>query len=660
MAPMTSAQTTTKKNSQNTFAKYSLSKIYLFFFVFTFILYGSSIKNEYSLDDDIAVTDAVIKKGVKAIPELFSSPYYKARNFAFGYRPMVKVSYAIENSLFGGNPHVSHFFNLILYWIACCLLLQVLIRLMGETMVQLSALIVFLFLLHPLHTEVVCSLKNRDILFSFIFSQFAYLCYLNYLSTKKYKFIFGGMIAIACAGLSKEDSPVYCLLIPFALFYFKETDRADRVKIISSFLLLFVIGYIIQAMGVGAVSNHKIIFFENPLFSDPVFWHRIPVGFYSFAYYLRLLIIPYPLISYYGYSHIPILPWNDWRVILSAVVTVVLLVYCITLFRKKGLLLFGILCFALYISIYLNVGTPVTGIIAERHAFNASIGFCIVTAVLLFNRFKVTVFSSEPLRLNFFLTKGWFTYILVALTLVYSVMVVSRNPDWKDLYTLTGHDINNAPNSVQLQNLYAGCCQVRSRNPVIAPDARNELINQALLHYRKSIELYPNQANVLNNIGTILAGDFSNPKEANFYFLKAVEMDSSVAEYFFNAGLSYESIRDSSNAGRYFKNALRVDSAYVNAYNVLTELYINTGQFGYAVALSKIRIRKGVDPANAYLAIGNICLLKGDTVNALSNYEQCLLIDHTNSALSRKLANYYSSKGMNNKADIYRRMADSN
>lgn len=40
-----------------------------FFIVFAFILYGNTIQNNYSLDDDyVTFNDPTVRKGIKAIP----------------------------------------------------------------------------------------------------------------------------------------------------------------------------------------------------------------------------------------------------------------------------------------------------------------------------------------------------------------------------------------------------------------------------------------------------------------------------------------------------------------------------------------------------------------------------------------------------------------
>ena len=254
--------------------------IYITFFFIAFIIYGNSINNEYSLDDEIVINDPLVQKGVKAIPELFTSHYYKDRRSEFGYRPIVKVSYSIEYSVFGSKHHVSHFINIIFYAIASCLLFYMLSLLFNTINILFPFVVTLLFIAHPLHTEVVCSLKNRDVLFSFIGSMCAFIFYLKFAHTKRLHYLLLGMLGLVFAGFSKEDSAVYALIIPFSLFYFKKVSGRELLMVILSIVLLQPAGVLFQNYIVDQGVHHTLLYFENPLFQDTGWWQRMPMGFF--------------------------------------------------------------------------------------------------------------------------------------------------------------------------------------------------------------------------------------------------------------------------------------------------------------------------------------------------------------------------------------------
>ena len=66
-----------------------------------FVLYGNSINNEYSLDDNIVVDgNELVSEGFKSIPEIFKSRYAVDSKQQYDYRPIVSVTFAIEKQFF--------------------------------------------------------------------------------------------------------------------------------------------------------------------------------------------------------------------------------------------------------------------------------------------------------------------------------------------------------------------------------------------------------------------------------------------------------------------------------------------------------------------------------------------------------------------------------
>jgi hypothetical protein len=140
-------------------------------FLFSFVIYVNTIPNDYNLDDELVTQNhRLTSKGISAIPEIFTSPYYEDKaGYKYEYRPIVLISFAIEHTFFGDNPHVSHFFNVLLYSLLCVLFFQTL-KLAFSSHKDLFPLIAaLLFAAHPIHTEVVASIKNRDEIFALIF-----------------------------------------------------------------------------------------------------------------------------------------------------------------------------------------------------------------------------------------------------------------------------------------------------------------------------------------------------------------------------------------------------------------------------------------------------------------------------------------------------------
>jgi hypothetical protein len=254
--------------------------------------------NNYAMDDEyIMVNNKQIHGGIKSIPEIFRTSYSIESKASFEYRPIVKATYAIEYELFGEKPHISHFINILFYWFCVILLFYVLLRLIPEEHYLFAFLVSLLFLVHPLHSEVVMSLKNRDTMLSFIGAMLSLLFYLRYAENKGFVNLIFGLIFILFALMSKKDSLTFCAVIPFTIWFFRNISWKKLLWILVSFMPA---GFAF-ATASKSIKNEVVrtmLLWENPLFIDSNLWERIPQGFYSVFFYIKMFVLPHPLISY--------------------------------------------------------------------------------------------------------------------------------------------------------------------------------------------------------------------------------------------------------------------------------------------------------------------------------------------------------------------------
>src|ERR1035437_3769475 len=218
--------------------------------VFVFLIYGNSIKNEYALDDNyVTVTNlkepgnSRVAKGIKGIPEIFSSHYVESSSQSFEYRPLVLATFAIEYQFFGSNPHVSHFISVLIYALTCLLLFSILCKLLKNYNIVFPLLIIFLFITHPIHTEVVDNIKCRDELLSFLFG----ICSLHFFlksteAKNKWLPVVLAIVFLLMALLCKRTAVLFIALIPLAIYFFTSI-KLKQIVIISVFPLLAFLVY---------------------------------------------------------------------------------------------------------------------------------------------------------------------------------------------------------------------------------------------------------------------------------------------------------------------------------------------------------------------------------------------------------------------------------
>lgn len=211
---------------------------YYVIFAFAFLLFANSIPNEYAMDDElVTINHRLTSKGITAIPEIFTSPYYEdAAGYSFEYRPMVLASFAIEHSLFGENPHVSHLINVLLYALSCVLLFRVLKELFREYSVYLVVGVSLLFAAHTAHTEVVCNIKCRDEILALFFSLLAFQFSIKAI-TRNWMWLLLVAVIFTLALMSKVSVMPFVMLIPILMILFTSVSLWQVVAITFSLSL---------------------------------------------------------------------------------------------------------------------------------------------------------------------------------------------------------------------------------------------------------------------------------------------------------------------------------------------------------------------------------------------------------------------------------------
>lgn len=185
-------------------------------FIASFFIYTNSLNNGYNMDDNlVTINHPITSKGISAFKEIFTTPYYTDEyGNSYGYRPVSQLTFALEHSLFGENVKISHLINLLIYVSGIILLFQLLILLFDNTRHIYIFFACLLFAIHPVHTEVVNSLKNRDELLSFMFALLSCKYFIFSLkSDKKLKLVLS-FLFILLAVLSKKSMYPIILIIP--------------------------------------------------------------------------------------------------------------------------------------------------------------------------------------------------------------------------------------------------------------------------------------------------------------------------------------------------------------------------------------------------------------------------------------------------------------
>jgi hypothetical protein len=349
-----------------------------------FLLYVSTLNYGFVLDDAPAITrNEIVKQGIQGIPELLKTDYQAGSRIAKGtlYRPLSLVMFAVEWQFFPNDPFPGHLINVLLYAVTAYVLFRFLWQLMPETSLLIPFSITLLFLVHPIHTEVVANIKSRDEILSFLLVLLA-------LSFS----VQGDRIeTMALAGIlyflslmSKESSITVLGVLPVMLYFFTKKS-VKQIFITTGVFAFAAFAYLlVRKIVLGEIAgNVDVPPIDNFLVLAKDFDTKTATALEISAKYLRLLFFPHPLSVDYAYNQIPIVTWADYRPLLSSALYLILIVLAAVRFQKKELWVFGIIFYLITISLYTNLFITIGTAFGERLLYLPSLGFCITLVALL-------------------------------------------------------------------------------------------------------------------------------------------------------------------------------------------------------------------------------------------------------------------------------------
>ncbi len=634
---------------------------YLIIIVIAFILYGNTISNKYSLDDSyVTASNPIVQQGIKAIPTIFSSNYItmnaeEGGQHSYGYRPIAKATYAVEWSLFGGNPHVSHFINLLLYALTGLLLFSLLQKLLKGYNIWLPFLTVLFFMVHPLHTEVVASLKNREELLSFLGALLSIHYFMRWHESGRRIYILWALLAFVVGYMSKVNIMTFVFIIPLVFYYF--TNIPTKKLILTSLLILGILLLValIPRFLIGTTVR-PMQFIENPLQFDPTFTERIGTSMMVLLFYLKMLVFPHPLLFYYGFNMIPVTGLGNPLVWFSLVIHAGLFAYAIYTIRKKSLLSFAILYYLITIAIFSNLLAPPTGIVAERFLYVSSLGFCLALAYGMFKLFRIkataTVIPSKTLT--------WMLLVALVITIPASAKTIDRNRDWKTDMTLYEADMPYLEKSAKANFIYATNLRSNVVERLKSGVPRSEIVTDAqtcIKHFKRATAIYPQYPDAWNNLGETYLLLLNESDSSIRYFEKAVETNPKLHAAYYNLGYTYQVTEQYEKSVKNYEKALELEPWEVRTMSNLAQMYEKTDQLDKAIKLNEDIIKMDPMLDVPYLNLASFALHQGDNAKAIGYFEKALEVNPNNYDLSMRMRNFYMQAGDSTKADYYLELA---
>jgi tetratricopeptide (TPR) repeat protein len=568
---------------------YSLSRLKWLIAIFTLMLYGNTIPNHYGFDDIYVTNNEEVKGGVSAIPAMFSSLYANlyedGKDLKFGYRPIVKSSFALEYSIFGSNPHVSHLINILLYLLTGLILFALLNRMFKGFSPGFNFFIVLIFLAHPAHTEVVASLKNRDEILSLLGALGALHFVLNFSEGKSWLNLIPALVVMMIAYLAKPTVLVFIAIFPLAMFLFTNYKWWRIILVTVLFISAIAFVAIVPRFFLPP-AQRPVQFIENPLYFETSFWYRLAAGLNVLFFYLKLLIVPFPLRFYYGYNMIPVAGWADIHVIISLVIHLGLFSIALIYIRRFKELSFAILIYLATIFAFSNIFKPPMGIVADRFLYYPSIGFSIMLVWLIYRMLKL---KPEHQSLKVFPPKA--SFFLLLILGVFFVMTVSRNRSWDTPESLFEADMPKLENSARANFIYAGTMRAHALNSIAKKEGFNletkNKIEKVFKHLNLATSIYPGYYQAWNMLGSSYMSFKADPLKARDCFVRSINSKPDYYISYFNLGEAYEKLNQPDSALYYYEKTIEVYPFTFQPHFKLMGMYREKGEFEKAVVHGK-------------------------------------------------------------------------
>ncbi|MFT5860864.1 MAG: tetratricopeptide (TPR) repeat protein [Flavobacteriaceae bacterium] len=536
------------------------ARIYIIICVVALFQYGNTFEHDYAWDDVIVITqNERVQEGLGNPSNLFRNIKGDEVQYRYGYRPISLLSFALDIELSEMTPKTGHVMNVLYYALLCCLIFYFLRRMFPEKGTLFSIIIVGLFLIHPVHTEVVANIKSRDEILTMIFGITSMIFFLNFLERQKHNYLFGALtiLALLLSFLSKENGITFAGIL-LLLAYFKSSDR---IKPYLKYSLPILGGAALIALRLYVYSDsvfennatelleslqyREDAFLGNPLHDASGLMQIIPNVFNILIKNLGLLVFPITLVHDYGFSHSTIVSWTDPLVIVSVVFHLALLYVVIREFKKKSVLLFGILFYFITLSVYLHIIQVGPDYMGERFLFISSLGF-LIAVVALIERIAKASFNSdaEPIWKN---QKAKVTFGVLGLFFILGFgKTTNRNEAWENNRTLLETDIEVLDDCARTQYNYA--CLLHAdyyKSPSLGKADR------ILHYYQRAVDLSPRSMKAMLDLGSAYM-EFGYPEKGKEVFENCKKQHPGLAAPLMQLAKFYMGQEDFQNALNFY------------------------------------------------------------------------------------------------------------
>ena len=618
---------------------------YLLFFVLSLIVYSNTFNHDYAWDDVIVITENErVQEGLGDVPALFENIKSQEVQHKIGYRPISLLSFATDVELFGMDPGASHVMNMMYYGLLCCLLFIMLKRFFSERSAWFAFLITVLFLVHPLHVEVVANIKSRDEILAAIFGVVSVLSFLNYLERTKWRvvWIIVCFFSLFLSFMSKENGIVFVGILVLVTFFKSQNLKKTLLQLVvpvAAIVLLLGFRYIIYSEAIFENRDINLLaegrylddkFIGNPIIDAGGLLGRLPNAFYILMQDYKLFIFPITLLHDYGYSYSGIVGWINPLVILSMLIHLAGLYFVFRFWKRKSPVVFGWIFLLISISIFLHLVQVGPDYMGERFLFIPSIGLCIMLIGALEWIPGVDFRQSGKVLLSGMTPKLVFAGVGV-LSLLFVSRSINRNEVWFDNQSLLEADLEVAPNCARMQYNYGKLLYKQNQK---SPSLRKQ--NAILKHYQKSVDISTRSLRSMLDLGNAYL-EFNQPEKAKEVFEQTVDVYPEMSVPYIHLGKYYLAKEDYQKGLEVFEMGQEKGRENSDTYYMKSVCLMMTQKNRAAYDELLLGMKYNPTNSNYYSLASDFAVYFKDYEESVTYMEKALEIDANNQGFLDKL-----------------------
>jgi tetratricopeptide (TPR) repeat protein len=474
-----------RKEEPTTFEKFitslTSSKEVQIIIVVGAIVFFNALFGNFIWDDKIYIT-----LNPKVYVNVFSQE--NTFNSVGQYRPVIALYFAVFYKIFNNIAFFFHTFQVSLHIANTILVFLIFKKLLSK---KLSFFLALVFLTHPIQVEAVSYIAATGDPLAFFWGATALYLSMEKKVSKKRIFLIFGLILLSL--LTKEIGVFFLITILLFRIIFKKEQIGIFFR---SGLIISLIYISIRFIAGGTFLEKPLLIPIAKLTLTQRILHIPEIIFY----YLKTFFFPLSL----AHNQLWIIDNFNFHSLYLPLILVLLFCFGIgilglNIYKKERnsfrLYIFFLLWFLIGILAYLQI-YPLDETVAERWFYFPIVGLLGLIALAI----QSVKYNKENIKVM--------GYVGTTLIVLLSTRTVIRNANWADAFTLYTHDMKIHDNfdietNLASEYFFAG------------------KYNGAVLHFRKSIEMFPHEGN-LYNLGLTFE-QMGDREKAMVYYYKALE-----------------------------------------------------------------------------------------------------------------------------------------